>query len=46
MTQPDKAARIMVAGIEEDKLHTYVGPDARLMSIAIKVAEPAGSVGG
>jgi NAD(P)-dependent dehydrogenase (short-subunit alcohol dehydrogenase family) len=38
MTQPDKAARIMVAGIEKDRLHIYVGTDARLMSIAIKVA--------
>ena len=38
MTSPDKAARIMVAGIEKDRLHIYVGPDARLMSIAIKIA--------
>ncbi|GAB2884297.1 SDR family NAD(P)-dependent oxidoreductase [Nocardioides pacificus] len=38
MTPADKAARIMIAGIEKDKLHIYVGPDARLMSIAIKIA--------
>jgi NAD(P)-dependent dehydrogenase (short-subunit alcohol dehydrogenase family) len=38
MTPPDKAARIMVAGIEKDRLHIYVGLDARLMSLAIKVA--------
>ncbi|WP_243060061.1 SDR family oxidoreductase [Nocardioides sp. SR21] len=37
MTPPDKAARIMVDGIERDRLHIYVGADARLMSIAIKV---------
>jgi NADP-dependent 3-hydroxy acid dehydrogenase YdfG len=33
-----KAARIMVNGIEKQRLHIYVGPDARLMSLAIKVA--------
>jgi short-subunit dehydrogenase len=38
MTPADKAARIMVAGIEKDRLHIYVGPDARLMSLAIRVA--------
>ena len=38
MTQPDQAARIMVEGIEKDKLHIYVGLDARLMSLAIKIA--------
>ena len=37
MTSPDKAARIMVDGIEKDRLHIYVGADAKLMSIAIKV---------
>jgi len=37
MTSPDKAARIMVDGIEKDRLHIYVGADARLMGIAIKV---------
>ena len=35
---PAKAATIMVKGIEKNKLHIYVGPDARLMSLAIKVA--------
>lgn len=38
MTSADKAARIMVDGIEKDRLHIYVGLDARLMSLAIKVA--------
>src|SRR3954465_16078768 len=38
MTAADKAARIIVRGIERDRLHIYVGPDARLMSVAIKVA--------
>ncbi|GAA4362735.1 SDR family NAD(P)-dependent oxidoreductase [Nocardioides caricicola] len=41
MTQPDQAARIMVEGIEKDRLHIYVGADARLMSIAIKVMPKA-----
>jgi NAD(P)-dependent dehydrogenase (short-subunit alcohol dehydrogenase family) len=35
---PAKAATIMIRGIEMDKLHIYVGPDSRLMSLAIKVA--------
>lgn len=38
MTSADKAARIMVAGLEKDKLHIYVGTDARLMDLAIRVA--------
>ena len=38
ITSADKAARIMVNGIEKQRLHIYVGPDARLMSLAIKVA--------
>ncbi len=38
VTTADKAARIMVDGIEKDRLHVYVGPDARLMSLAIRVA--------
>lgn len=38
MTAPDAAARIMLDGIERDRLHIYVGRDARVMSIAIKVA--------
>ena len=33
-----KAASIMIRGIEKDRLHIYVGPDSRLMSLAIKVA--------
>jgi NAD(P)-dependent dehydrogenase (short-subunit alcohol dehydrogenase family) len=38
MTPADRAARIMLDGIERDRLHIYVGPDARLMSLAIKLA--------
>jgi len=38
MTPADKAARIMLDGIEKDRLHIYVGLDAKLMSLAIKVA--------
>lgn len=38
MTQPDAAARIMVDGIERDRYHVYVGKDALLMSLAVKVA--------
>jgi len=41
MTAPDRAARIMVDGIEKDRLHIYVGADAKLMSIAIKVMPKA-----
>jgi short-subunit dehydrogenase len=35
---PAKAATIMIRGIEKNRLHIYVGPDSRLMSVAIKVA--------
>lgn len=35
---PEKAAAIMIRGIEKDKLYIYVGPDSALMSLAIKVA--------
>ncbi|WP_121258164.1 SDR family NAD(P)-dependent oxidoreductase [Nocardioides ferulae] len=38
MTSADKAARIMLDGIEKNRLHIYVGLDALLMSVAIKVA--------
>jgi NAD(P)-dependent dehydrogenase (short-subunit alcohol dehydrogenase family) len=38
MTPADKAARIIIDGIERDRLHIYVGPDARLMSAAIKIS--------
>jgi NAD(P)-dependent dehydrogenase (short-subunit alcohol dehydrogenase family) len=38
MTSADKAARIMVAGLERDRLHIYVGMDSRVMSLAIKVS--------
>ena len=32
---PADAARIMIEGIEKDKLHIYVGKDARFMNLAI-----------
>ena len=38
MTSADKAARIMLEGLEKDKLYIYVGLDSRLMGLAIKVA--------
>lgn len=38
MTEPDVAARIMLDGIERNKYHIYVGKDALLMSLAIKIA--------
>lgn len=38
MTSPAKAARIILDGIEKDRLHIYVGLDARLMSLAVKIA--------
>lgn len=37
-TPADKAARHIIAGLERDRFHIYVGHDARLMSLAIKVA--------
>jgi short-subunit dehydrogenase len=41
MTSAEKAARIMITGIEKDRLYIYVGNDARVMSLAIKVAPRA-----
>lgn len=38
MTAPDQAARIMLDGIERDRYHIYVGKDALLMSLAVKLA--------
>lgn len=38
MTSASKAARLMIEGIEKDKLHIFVGTDARAMNLAIKVA--------
>jgi NAD(P)-dependent dehydrogenase (short-subunit alcohol dehydrogenase family) len=38
LTSPEQAARIMLDGIERDRLHIYVGKDALLMSLAIRVA--------
>jgi short-subunit dehydrogenase len=38
MTPADRAAQLIVEGIEKDRLHIYVGRDAKLMSVAIKIA--------
>ncbi len=38
MTPPDKAARIILDGLAKERLHIYVGLDARLMSYAIRLA--------
>lgn len=43
MTDADKAARIILDGIEDDDLHILVGSDARLMSLANRIA-PEGSI--
>ena len=37
-TSPQDAARIILDGIEGNKLHVYVGTDAKLMQMAVKVA--------
>ena len=37
-TAPDDAARIIVDGIEKDRLHILVGRDARMMNVANRVA--------
>lgn len=44
MTSAPDAARIMIEGIERDRLHVYVGKDARLMSLAIRIA-PRAAIG-
>lgn len=38
MTSAPDAARIMVTGIEKDRLHVHVGKDAKAMSLLIKIA--------
>ncbi|MFA6575322.1 MAG: SDR family oxidoreductase [Nocardioides sp.] len=38
MTSADKAARTILKGVEANKLHVYVGADAKLMNLAIKIA--------
>ena len=38
MTSASVAARTMISGIEKDKLHVFVGTDAKVMNLAIKVA--------
>jgi short-subunit dehydrogenase len=38
ITTAERAARIMIDGITKNRLHIYVGPDARLMNLAIRMA--------
>ncbi len=38
MTSAQDAARIMIEGIEKDRLYIFVGKDARLMNLAIRIA--------
>lgn len=38
MTSAPRAAEIMLAGIERDRLHIFVGKDAVLMNLAIRIA--------
>ncbi len=44
MLTPQRAAQIMIDGVERDRLHIYVGKDALLMSLAIRVA-PRAAIG-
>jgi short-subunit dehydrogenase len=37
MTSPAKAAQVILDGLEKDRLHIYVGADAKVMSLAIKL---------
>lgn len=37
MTSADQAARTILNGVERNKLHVYVGTDAKVMNLAIKV---------
>ena len=37
-TTPEKAAKIMLDGIEDDRLHIYVGSDSRMMNLANRIA--------
>lgn len=41
MTSAERAAQIMLDGIERNKLYIFVGKDARLMNVAIRVAPRA-----
>lgn len=38
MTEPDVAARIIVDGIESNRLHVYVGRDSRMMNLLSRLA--------
>lgn len=41
ITSPQKAARIMLDGIEKNRLHIHVGPDSRLLHWAVRIAPKA-----
>lgn len=38
MTEPDDAARMIIEGIEKNRLHIYLGTVARLANLAVRVA--------
>jgi NAD(P)-dependent dehydrogenase (short-subunit alcohol dehydrogenase family) len=38
LTSPEKAAAIIVDGIERSKFHVYVGKDARIMNMLVRLA--------
>jgi hypothetical protein len=38
MTTPERAARVIVAGLERGRRRIYVGADARLMALARRLA--------
>ena len=38
MTQPDKAAQIILDGIERDKFQVYVGRDANMMNLLYRLS--------
>lgn len=40
-TSPQQAAKIMLDGIEKNRLHIHVGSDARLLHWAVRIAPKA-----
>ena len=42
-TSPERAAEIIVDGIEADRLHVYIGRDARFFSLASRTAPRRGA---
>lgn len=37
-TSPEEAAEIILSGIADDRLHVYVGMDARMLNLAVRIA--------